>query len=74
MYKKKSHYLLHGLFWKEQMTFNDNLFNKIAVYWVNDTKKRLIHGIWRRPKDKPKLLYPICLFRWQSLEPITHDF
>ena len=35
-----------------KMTFDDNLFNEIAVYWVNDTKKRLIHGIWYRPKEK----------------------
>lgn len=35
-----------------KMTFDDNLFNEIAVYWVNGTKKRLIHGIWYRPKEK----------------------
>lgn len=35
-----------------KMTFDDNLFNEIAVYWVNGTEKRLIHGIWYRPKDK----------------------
>ena len=35
-----------------KMTFDDNLFNEIAVYWVNGTKKRLIHGIWYRPKDE----------------------
>ena len=39
-----------------KMTFDDNLFNEIAVYWVNGTKKRLIHGIWYRPKDE--LLQP----------------
>ena len=35
-----------------KMTFDDNLFNEIAVYWVNSTKKKLIHGIWYRPKEK----------------------
>ena len=35
-----------------KMTFDDNLFNEIAVYWVNDKEKRLIHGIWYRPKEK----------------------
>ena len=35
-----------------KMTFDDNLFNEIAVYWVNGDKKRLIHGIWYRPKEK----------------------
>lgn len=35
-----------------KMTFDDNLFNEIAVYWVNRTEKRLIHGIWYRPKDE----------------------
>lgn len=35
-----------------KMTFDDNLFNEIAIYWVNDKKKRLIHGIWYRPKEK----------------------
>lgn len=35
-----------------KMTFDDNLFNEIAVYWVNGTKKKLIHGIWYRPKEK----------------------
>ena len=35
-----------------KMAFDDNLFNEIAVYWVNGTEKRLIHGIWYRPKDK----------------------
>ena len=35
-----------------KMIFDDNLFNEIAVYWVNGTKKRLIHGIWYRPKEK----------------------
>lgn len=35
-----------------KMTFDDNLFNEIAVYWVHGTKKRLIHGIWYRPKDE----------------------
>lgn len=34
-----------------KMTFDDNLFNEIAVYWVNGNKKRLIHGIWYRPKE-----------------------
>lgn len=34
-----------------KMTFDDNLFNEIAVYWVNGDKKRLIHGIWYRPKE-----------------------
>ena len=33
-----------------KMAFDDNLFNEIAVYWVNGTEKRLIHGIWYRPK------------------------
>ncbi len=35
-----------------KMTFDDNLFNEIAVYWVNSDRKRLIHGIWYRPKEK----------------------
>ena len=35
-----------------KMTFDDNLFNEIAVYWVNGTEKRLIHGIWYKPKDE----------------------
>ena len=35
-----------------KMAFDDNLFNEIAVYWVNGTEKRLIHGIWYRPKEK----------------------
>ena len=35
-----------------KMIFDDNLFNEIAVYWVNGTEKRLIHGIWYRPKDE----------------------
>lgn len=35
-----------------KMTFDDNLFNEIATYWVNGTKKRLIHGIWYRPKEE----------------------
>ena len=35
-----------------KMTFDDNLFNEISVYWVNGTEKRLIHGIWYRPKDE----------------------
>ena len=35
-----------------KMTFDDNLFNEIAVYWVNGTEKRLIHGIWYRAKDE----------------------
>ena len=35
-----------------KMTFDDNLFNEIAVYWVNGSKKRLVHGIWYRPKEK----------------------
>ena len=35
-----------------KMTFDDNLFNEIAVYWVNDKEKRLIHGIWYRPKEE----------------------
>jgi hypothetical protein len=35
-----------------KMTFDDNLFNEIAIYWVNGTEKRLIHGIWYRPKDE----------------------
>ena len=35
-----------------KMTFDDNLFNEIAVYWVNGDKKQLIHGIWYRPKEK----------------------
>ena len=35
-----------------KMTFDDNLFNEIAVYWVNGKKKKLIHGIWYRPKEK----------------------
>lgn len=35
-----------------KITFDDNLFNEIAVYWVNGTKKRMIHGIWYRPKEK----------------------
>ena len=35
-----------------KMTFDDNLFNEIAVYWVNGTEKRLIHGIWYRPKEE----------------------
>lgn len=37
-----------------KMTFDDNLFNEIAVYWVHGTKKRLIHGIWYRPKDEQR--------------------
>lgn len=36
----------------EKMAFDDNLFNEIAVYWVNGTEKRLIHGIWYRAKDE----------------------
>ena len=35
-----------------KMAFDDNLFNEIAVYWVNGTEKRLIHGIWYRPKEE----------------------
>ena len=35
-----------------KMIFDDNLFNEIAIYWVNDKEKRLIHGIWYRPKDE----------------------
>lgn len=35
-----------------KMVFDDNLFNEIAVYWVNGTEKRLIHGIWYRAKDE----------------------
>ena len=35
-----------------KMVFDDNLFNEIAVYWVNGTEKRLIHGIWYRPKEE----------------------
>lgn len=35
-----------------KMIFDDNLFNEIAVYWVNGTEKRLIHGIWYRAKDE----------------------
>ena len=35
-----------------KMTFDDNLFNEIAVYWVNGTDKRLIHGIWYRTEDE----------------------
>ena len=35
-----------------KMTFDDNLFNEIAVYWVDGDKKNLIHGIWYRPKEK----------------------
>ena len=35
-----------------KMTFDDNLFNEIAVYWVHGSKKKLIHGIWYRPKEK----------------------
>ena len=35
-----------------KMTLDDNLFNEIAVYWVSGPKKRLIHGIWYRPKEK----------------------
>ena len=33
-----------------RMTFDDNLFNEIAVYWVNDGKKRLIRGIHYKPE------------------------
>ena len=39
-----------------KMAFDDNLFNEIAVYWVNGTEKRLIHGIWYRPKDEQQQL------------------
>jgi hypothetical protein len=35
-----------------KMIFDDNLFNEIAVYWVNGAEKRLIHGIWYRAKDE----------------------
>jgi len=35
-----------------KLIFDDNLFNEIAVYWVNSTEKRLIHGIWYRPKNE----------------------
>ena len=35
-----------------KMTFDDNLFNEIAVYWVNGDRKRLIHGIWYSPIEK----------------------
>ena len=35
-----------------KMIFDDNIFNEIAVYWVNGTEKRLIHGIWYRPQDE----------------------
>ena len=38
-----------------KMAFDDNLFNEIAVYWVNGTEKRLIHGIWYRPQDEQHL-------------------
>ena len=39
-----------------KIAFDDNLFNEIAVYWVNGTEKRLIHGIWYRPKDEHEQL------------------
>lgn len=39
-----------------KMTFDDNLFIEIAVYWVNGTKKRLIHGIGYRPEKEPDTL------------------
>lgn len=39
-----------------KMTFDDNLFNEIAVYWVNGTKKKLIHGIGYRPEKEPDTL------------------
>ena len=39
-----------------KMVFDDNLFNEIAVYWVNGTEKRLIHGIWYQDKDEPHQL------------------
>lgn len=35
-----------------KINFDDNLFNEIAVYWVNETEKKLIHGIWYRPKEE----------------------
>ena len=35
-----------------KITFDDNLFNEIAVYWVHDGKKRLIHGISYRPQNE----------------------
>ena len=39
-----------------KMAFDDNLFNEIAVYWVNGAEKRLIHGIRYRPKDEQQKL------------------
>lgn len=35
-----------------KITFDDNIFNEIAVYWVHNGKKRLIHGIAYRPDNE----------------------
>lgn len=35
-----------------KMTFDDNILNEIAVYWVHNGKKRLIHGIAYRPDNE----------------------
>ena len=39
-----------------KIIYDDNLFNEIVVYWVNGAEKRLIHGIWYRPKDEQQQL------------------
>lgn len=39
-----------------KMTFDDNIFNEIAVYWVCDDKKRLIYGISYRSQYEANTL------------------
>ena len=39
-----------------KITFDDNIFNEIAVYWVHNGKKKLIHGISYRPDDEKEAL------------------